>query len=190
MFLLLSIKIEVFLVNSCSSLIQAFHVMDYRSKNRFFIWENSTKTSKELSFVLWWCWWGFVGASITEEDAGFELHVAMSSTLAVIVITTQRYSCSTPSVFFFLGFISKILSFFLLSDMGLTHQSMLSKPLDRHELVRQDVEHVSFQLYCRFPHCLRCCCDINTKWWWYGFFIVMPFQVVCSVCDTEQPVCI
>lgn len=101
LFVLLSIKIEVFLINSSSSLIRAFYDMDCPSKAQFLHEKIAQPTSKELSFVFWWCWWAFVGANITEEDAGFELHVAMSSTLAVIVITRQRYFMFYPLFFFF-----------------------------------------------------------------------------------------
>ena len=49
-----------------------------------------------IGFLFWWCGWPFVGASIIEEDAGLEHHVAMSSTFAVIVITRQRYFLFSP----------------------------------------------------------------------------------------------
>jgi hypothetical protein len=73
--------------------------------------------------------------------------------------------------------------------MYLMYQSMMSNPCDRHELVRYDVKQVrhpassvsfflSFFLY-DFMNYIRCC-----------ELLVMLFQVVCSVCDTEQPVCV
>lgn len=52
--------------------------------------------SKFLFPYFWWWWWRFVGAIITEEDAGLELHVAMRSTFAVIVIMRQRYLLFSP----------------------------------------------------------------------------------------------
>lgn len=67
---------------------------------------------------------------------------------------------------------------FLLVNFWLI-QSMLRNPVDRHELVRQDVEQVrcfvSPSLFCK----LWCCLFIWISW---------CSQVVCSVCDTEQPV--
>lgn len=62
-------------------------------------------------FVLWvfhFDW--FTGASITGEDAGFVLLVAMKFTHAVIVITKQRYFFFVFVKFSFV-FILKILSF-------------------------------------------------------------------------------
>jgi hypothetical protein len=46
-----------------------------------------------LHLLIFWVYFIFIvtGASITEEDAGFELLVVMRFTHAVIVITRQRY---------------------------------------------------------------------------------------------------
>jgi hypothetical protein len=46
-----------------------------------------------LHLLIFWVYFIFIvtGASITEEDAGFELLVAMRFTHAAIVITRQRY---------------------------------------------------------------------------------------------------
>lgn len=68
-------------------------------------------------------------------------------------------------------------------NLCLFQQSTLPKIFDRHELVRQEVTQVIFLLF-PFPviHLLHLIVESFLAW------DIWVFQVICSVCDTEQPV--
>lgn len=65
---------------------------------------------------------------------------------------------------------------------------MLSNPFDRHELVRYDVKQVREIYICHTLCFFIYFCVTSLSF--LIVFIVVLFQVVCSVCDTEQPVCV
>lgn len=64
-------------------------------------------------------------------------------------------------------------------------QSTLRNIYDRHELVRQDVKQVRSH-----PLIKSCVCSL-TSWHFFSNCCILwrfVFQVICFVCDTEQPV--
>ena len=138
--------------------------------------------------------------STIEEDVRFELHVATRSILAAIVITRLRYVYLLYSfiahVFFFFhlvklacppSFLIWVFANFPICDLfracwGTSLIGMSSFGMMLNKYVFTSL----FILLHLYLYCLWIC---HYEWLNWSLLLLL-FQVVCSVCDTEQPVCI
>ena len=70
----------------------------------------------------------------------------------------------------------------------LDHQGMLKNLYDRHEINRLEVTQVWF--LCLLVNSLVSKFIVLLNPQWLRYWKCFCLQVICSVCDTEQPVCI